>query len=54
MFCKSIWKFSIVRTLEEEPNTRAKPDVQSNLSTCIRSDSLHDEILIRKKVLELS
>ena len=32
-------------TLEEEPNTVAKPDVQSSLN--VRSDSLHDEILIR-------
>ena len=27
MFCKSIWKFPIVITLEEEPYTVAKPDV---------------------------
>ena len=32
-------------TLEEEPYTVAMPDVQSSLN--VRSDSLHDEILIR-------
>ena len=32
IICTSIWKFPVVITLEEEPCTVAKPDVQFSLN----------------------